>query len=169
MITIRPAITSDADSICDITKRAFILYQNALNNAKTEVYALSETADKVLDDIKNHRVFVAVDENNSILGSIRYCALSDKLAYIYRFGVDPDINSTGVGTELISKVIEECTTLNFNAIALHTNSRYYKLARYYYGKEFFVHSTETSKGYIRALFIKELNTNPYDLTPAFKK
>ena len=43
------------------------------------------------------------------------------------------------------------------------------LARYYYGKGFYVHSTTTDHGYIRALFVKELKHTPVDLTPAMKE
>ena len=64
-------------------------------------------------------------------------------------------------------VISDCKNDGIKAIALHTNSRYYKLARYYYGKRFFVHSTSTDKGYIRALFVKELSDESCDVSPAF--
>lgn len=166
---IRLAKLSDAREIGVVTKKAFALYRDELHS-NALVTALTESVLEVENDIQTNKVFVAVNsEDDSIIGSIRYCKISDELAYIYRFGVDPDIISTGIGTDLISKVIDECTDLGFNAIALHTNSRYYKLARYYYGKHFFVHSTSFAKGYIRALFIKELNSNPYDISPAFEK
>ena len=54
------------------------------------------------------------------------------------------------------------------AIALHTNSKYYRLARYYYGKQFYVHSTSFDRGYVRALFVLELTDDcGVDLSPAF--
>jgi hypothetical protein len=75
-----------------------------------------------------------------------------------------------VGSQLLSYAIEECEEMQVKAIALHTNTKYYQLARYYYGKGFFVHSTTFDRGYIRALFIKELAENQnYDITPALKK
>lgn len=165
MHTIREATIGDAEIINEVTKKSFSLYQL---HSPTPVKALSETVETVENDIKNHRVFVA-EQDGKILGSIRYTALSDELAYIYRFGVDPSINNTGIGSDLLKTVIAECTAEKFKAIALHTNAKYYKLARYYYGKQFFVHSTSTEKGYIRALFIKELSNEPYDITPAFSK
>ena len=67
----------------------------------------------------------------------------------------------------IETAIEECLLADFAAIAQHNNTKYYKLARYYYGKGFYVHSTTTDHGYIRALFVKELKHTPVDLTPAF--
>ena len=169
MYTIREATLSDAPEINEITKKSFSLYRDELHSS-APVKALSETVETVVNDITDNRVFVAEDgDTEKILGSIRYTALSDELAYIYRFGVDPEINNTGIGSGLLETVINECKTIGFKAIALHTNSKYYKLARYYYGKQFFVHSTSDKKGYIRALFIKELSDKPYDISPAFEK
>jgi predicted N-acetyltransferase YhbS len=167
MYTIRNAEPKDAARINAVTKKAFALYRDELHSA-TPVKALGETDDTVKEDILHRKVFVA-EQDGEILGAIRYCGLSDKLAYIFRFGVDPDINNLGIGSDLLKRVIDDCEQKGFAAIALHTNSKYYRLARYYYGKQFFVHSTSTEKGYIRALFVKELNGGAYDVTPAFKK
>lgn len=167
MYNIRLAKIQDAAKINIVTKKAFLLYKDELHSS-APVKALTESDEKVIDDILNHHVFVA-EENGEIFGAIRYCALNANLAYIYRFGVDPDINNTGIGSDLLNYAVEDCIRSGYCAIALHTNSKYYKLARYYYGKQFFVHSTTTDKGYIRALFIKELNEKPYDITPAYLK
>lgn len=165
---IRRANEKDAGDILNVTHKAFELYSKDLN-ADYYIPALSEKEANVLSDIKMHNVFVA-EENGQILGAIRYQKLTDELAYIYRFGVSPEINNTGVGSGLLAEVIDECTNEGFKAIALHTNSRYYRLARYYYGKQFYVHSTNTDHGYIRALFVKELSDNrTYDISPAFNK
>lgn len=166
-LLIRKATEADAARILEVTREAFTLYRSELSPG-IEVTALTEGEKDVINDIKQHSVYVA-EENGKLLGSIRYEALSAELAYIYRFGVLTDINNTGIGSELLSKVIEDCITEGFKAIALHTNSRYYKLARYYYGKQFFVHSTSFKKGYIRALFVKELRGEDYDVSPALLK
>ncbi len=164
-INIRLANFDDAIAINKLTTQAFKVYQNELNSATT-VKALNETVSQVTYDITYNRVFVAED-NGKIVGSIRYSALSSELAYIFRFGVDPNISSTGVGSNLLKVALEEIQSNGFKAVALHTNAKYYKLARYYYGKKFFVHSTNTEKGYIRALFIKEFSDD-YDISPAYK-
>ncbi|MCL2061059.1 MAG: GNAT family N-acetyltransferase [Firmicutes bacterium] len=168
MHAIRPACTADAGAIKDITHAAFKLYQDELAGAAT-VTALRESTIDIVDDILHRKVFIA-EENSRILGAIRYVQLSADLAYIYRFAVAPHISNTGVGSDLLEYVLNECIKLGIPAVCLHTNSKYYKLARYYYGKQFFVHSTDNSKGYIRALFVKELLKNaPYDISPAFLK
>ncbi len=168
MFTIRKAVPRDAEEIKRVTQSAFMLYRDELHSA-APVYALSETAADIIGDITRHVVYVA-EENGKIYGAIRYSMLSGELSYIYRFAVDPAISNTGIGSDLLNRVVSDCEAQGYAAIALHTNSKYYKLARYYYGKQFFVHSTDNSKGYIRALFIKELTPDAvYDITPAFKK
>ena len=162
-----PANLTHAEQINNLTLKSFELYKNHLNSS-VKVTALSEKVDDVINDIENHTVFVAVKHGN-IIGSIRIEKLTDELAYIYRFAVSPEVSGSGVGSALLEYAIEECEELKVKAIALHTNTKYFKLARYYYGKDFFVHSTTFDRGYIRALFIKELSLEPYDITPAIKK
>ncbi|HEY8443401.1 MAG TPA: GNAT family N-acetyltransferase [Clostridia bacterium] len=167
MVEIKRAQIQDSEWIYELTKKAFTVYQNALGEAHFVSPALLETLDDVKNDIVNHNVFAAFMDGKPV-GSIRFKSLSDKLAYIYRFGVDPELNNNGVGSALINAVIDECAKNGYKAIALHTNAKYYKLAKYYYGREFYVHSTDFSKGYIRALFVKDLNGGDVDLTPAMK-
>ncbi|MCL2370636.1 MAG: GNAT family N-acetyltransferase, partial [Firmicutes bacterium] len=99
-----------------------------------------------------------------------YELLSPELAYIYRVAVDPTAPGFGIGSDLISHCLEQIKKIGCKAAALHTNSRYFKLARYYYGKGFFVHSTDNSKGYIRALFVNQFSTDyDADVTPALNR
>jgi GNAT superfamily N-acetyltransferase len=156
------------DAIYKITKNAFALYKDNLH-AEINLSALSETKKDILNDIKNNTVYAA-EKNDVILGSLRIERLSDDVAYLYRFAVDTDERNKGVGKDLLSYAVEECEKLRYACIALHTNSKYYKLARYYYGMNFYVHSTDNSRGYIRALFIKELkDVTDIDISCALKK
>lgn len=164
-VVLRRAELSDAEGILSVTRAAFKLYKDDLHSLYP-VAGLSERKEDVEEDIRRHTVYVALLGGIPV-GSIRMKKLTDDVAYVYRFGVSPHINNTGIGSKLLGKVIEDCESNGTKAIALHTNSRYYKLARYYYGKRFFVHSTSTDKGYIRALFIKELTGEDYDISPAF--
>ena len=164
---IRKATEADIPGILHITHLAFRIYKEE-THADVQLSALTEDEEVVRSDIKNDEVFVAI-QNRRIYGCIRVRKLSDDLAYIYRFAVDPDEHNAGVGTKLIEHAIEYCTEAGFAAIALHTNSKYFKLARYYYGRQFYVHSTDDSRGYIRALFVKELADRKFDLSPAFQK
>lgn len=166
-MNIHLAKPSQAQEINNLTLEAFTQYKEQLNDAVT-VKALNETIEDVIFDINNNTVFVA-QRDNKIIGSIRIEKLNNELAYIYRFSVTPKESGAGVGSQLISFAIEACREMGVKAITLHTNTKYYKLARYYYGKGFFVHSTTFDKGYIRALFVKELAVDAYDISAALEK
>ncbi len=165
-LAIRRATEADAQAVLKVTKESFSLYQEDLH-VTYEVKALSETLETTLNDITEHAVFV-VERFGELVGAIRIKKLSDDLYYIYRFGVSPKISNTGLGSALLDAAVEYAHENGAKAIALHTNSKYYRLARYYYGKQFYVHSTAFDRGYVRALFVLELG--PYqgvDLSPAF--
>ena len=155
-----------AEELFAVTQISFKEYKDELSPS-IEVKALKESVEDVVNDIVNHSVFVALS-NRKIIGGIRVKKLSKELAYIYRFAVDKNFSGQGVGSSLLEHAVEECREEGYTAIALYTNTKYYKLAKYYYGKRFFVHSTNADKGYIRALFIKELTEDSYDITPAKK-
>ena len=167
MVTCRHALPRDAAAINDITHRAFRLYADELG-PDSRVKALEEPESIVLDDIARHCVLVA-EENGVLLGSVRIKGLTRDIAYLYRFGVDPSLRNAGVGSVFLQAAIDYCKAQGYAAITLHTNAKYYKLARYYYGKQFYVHSTSDAKGYIRALFVKELDARPFDISPAFNE
>lgn len=166
-LLIERASIEDAENISSLIRRSFTLYQEALGG-NIPVAALTESAADVVRDIAKNIVYVA-RLNGKVVGSIRCEFLSKDLGYIYRFGVDPDINNNGVGSGLLEMIMSDCKNSGIKAIALHTNSKYYKLARYYYGKGFYVHSTDSGKGYIRALFINDLSIEPVDISPAYLK
>ena len=165
--SIRRATAADAAEIQIIMHAAFSGYLEDIGNTY-KLHALTESIDDINDDIKKNAVFVAVTPDGSVIGSIRVKKLTDDLAYIYRFGVHPSMKNAGVGSRLLAAAIDYCVGCGFKAVALHTNTKFFTLVRYYYGKRFFVHSTSTDKGYIRALFVKELTPDHnYDITPAF--
>ena len=164
-LAIRRATDDDAPDILKLTKDAFSVYRDELN-VNYEVKALTETIATTLADIREQAVFVA-ERFGSVCGAIRIRKLSHDLWYIYRFGVSPEISSTGLGSALLDAAVKYATDNGARAIALHTNSKYYKLARYYYGKQFYVHSTSFDRGYVRALFVLELSEGGVDLSPAF--
>ena len=153
------------DSILKVTKSAFAVYKEKIK-ADVKVKALDEKYEDVLYDIQNNKVFVSVDEDGCLNGCIRVKKLSDDIAYIFRYSVDPKCHSQGVGSALINHVFDFCKTDNTAAIVLHSNAKNFELAKFYYGKGFYIHSTNLTPGYVRALFIKELKDKPYDLSPA---
>lgn len=165
-LAIRRAKADDAEAVLRVTRESFSLYQDELH-VNYEVKALKETVDTTLADITENAVFV-VERFGKLCGAIRIRKLTPELCYIYRFGVSPDITNTGLGSALLDAAIHYAQENGAKAVALHTNSKYYRLARYYYGKMFYVHSTTFDRGYVRALFVLELQPNcGVDLSPAF--
>ncbi len=49
-------------------------------------------------------------------------------------------------------------------IYLHTASRMLSLVRFYYGKGYYIESTNQNKGYIRALLCKEYEVESEDIS-----
>lgn len=165
-LAVRRATEDDAAAVLKVTKESFSLYQEDLH-VTYEVKALKETLASTLNDINEHAVFV-VEKFGELVGAIRIKKLSDDLWYVYRFGVSPKISNTGLGSALLDAVVTYAHENGAKAIALHTNAKYYRLARYYYGKQFYVHSTTFDRGYVRALFVLELEEKcGVDLSPAF--
>jgi len=164
---IRVAFPEDADAIHQITQEAFAKYSHDLGK-DAPIAALKETREDILRDMAQKMVLIGL-VNGEPVGSIRFEVFED-LAYISRFGVRPTVQKTGIGGMLISKVEELCREMSIQAIALHTSSRMYGLIRFYYGHGYFIHSTGTDRGYIRALLIHELEgSTGYDLAPVINK
>jgi ribosomal protein S18 acetylase RimI-like enzyme len=79
--------------------------------------------------------------------------------YISRFGVKLAAQSCGIGHALIQAVVDDCRASSIPAIALHTSSKMSSLIRFNYGHGFYIRMTSTDRGYVRALLIKELQSD----------
>ena len=153
-IIVRTASLDDVNAICDITQEAFTKYAYDLGQ-RDKIAALQETAEIVARDISQKNVLIGLLDQTP-MGSIRF-EIIDNIAYISRFGVKLMAQGCGLGRSLIREVEARCRALpNVEAIALHTSSRMASLVRFYYGQGFFIHSTTTDRGYIRALMVREL-------------
>ena len=166
-IQIRPATAEDVKNIQSITLEAFNKYALDLGMPE-KVTALYETEADILSDIENKHVLVGFLDGE-MMGSIRFDVITPELAYISRFGVRLIGQGCGMGRALMSAVADACRAMGVKAIALHTSSRMSSLVRFYYGQGYYVHSTLTGKGYIRALMVKDLVPGQWDLTPVLDK
>jgi len=152
-LVVRKAVAEDAQLIYSITKEVFKTYQEQAGIAG-KIAALNETTEDILKDIETKHVFVAVLDG-SVVGSVRIEIFNDGTAYLSRFGVDPGIQSKGIGRALIAEVDKLMMEANIHKLCLHTASRMLSLVRFYYGQGFYIESTTSDKGYIRALLCKE--------------
>jgi len=152
-LTIREAAPEDAGAVFGITTEAFTKYAGGID-APESVDALKETKEDVLSDIEHKTVLVAFLDGEPA-GSVRFQAIGS-CAYLTRFGVRLMAQGYGVGRALVREVEKRCRELGLKAVLLHTSSKIHSLMRFYYDHGFFVHSTTTDRGYIRALMVLEL-------------
>lgn len=154
-LVIKKASEQDVFTIHDIVQQAFEVYARELG-LPDKVSALKETPHTILEEMRKKTIFVAWLDGQPV-GTIRLEVLSSgKVGYISRFGVRPDVQNCGVGKALMREVEQEARKLGLCALTLHTASKMTSLVRFYYGMGFYIHSTSTDRGYIRALMCKEL-------------
>lgn len=154
-LVIKKASEQDVFAIHDIVQQAFQAYARELG-FPNKISALKETPQTILEELRKKTIFIALLYGQPV-GTIRLEVLPPgKVGYISRFGVRPDVQNCGVGKALIRAVEQEARELGLSALALHTASKMTSLVRFYYGMGFYIHSTSTDRGYIRALMCKEL-------------
>ena len=88
-------------------------------------------------------------------GSVRVEVLPDKTAYLSRFAVKVTSQNNGIGKSIMNLVDKIMVKKGVTQIQLHTGSKITSLIRFYYGRGFYIDSTDKSRGYVRALLIKE--------------
>lgn len=158
-VYVQPAEPSDAEDIRNILQASYGEYQAALKLAEPPA-ALKETVEDILAAIEGQAVYVAVYNRMKTVGTIRVRKVTDEVCYISRFAVVPNWQEDGAGTALMDAAVEWCRAQGCRAVALHTAVKMLKIARFYYGCGFYVHSVEAGRGYRRGLFVKELTECP---------
>lgn len=156
-ITIRKANPEDASSIFTVIQESFKLY--CINSGLDfPVDALRETVDDIKKDILTKQVLVAVVDG-IIAGTVRYQILADQTAYLTRFGVLPSFHRAGIGQSLMNEVDRQINEAGIKRIFLFTAAKNKKLVQFYNGRGFYVESTNTDRGYLRALMVKDMQAS----------
>ena len=150
---IRKATIEDAPAISTIMQESFKKYMQDTGLSGT-MEALSESLEEIEADILQIQVYIAMIDDNPV-GSTRIKFLPDNTAYISRFGVMLNYHNIGIGKSLINLVDKVLISKGVKKVSLHTASKYRDLIRFYYGRGFYIESTSTERGYIRALLVKE--------------
>ena len=162
-VIIKKATKTDIPAIHKITIEAFQKYALDLG-LPDQVKALKESYESIEEDLKKKIVLVAWLENE-LVGAIR-CEIfpPGNVGYISRFAVKPEVQNMGVGKALMCAIEKEAVKRGVSLLTLHTASKMAPLVRFYYGMGYYIHSTSTDRGYIRAYFCKELEVNKKVLT-----
>lgn len=152
LFQVRLANHDDVSAIHGITVEAFEKYSKMVG--ETRLDALSETEEDIKRDIDEKIVLIALSDNEPV-GSLRVEILPDNTAYLTRFGVKIDNQNNGIGKSMMNLVDKIMIKKGVKSIALHTGSKITSLIRFYYGRGFYIDSTDTERGYVRAKLIKE--------------
>ncbi len=150
---IRKATIEDAPAIATIIQESFKKYMQD-TGLSVMMDALTESIDTIEADIAEKEVYIALIDNTPV-GTIRIKIMPDKSAYISRFGVMLDYHNIGIGKSLMNLADKILMHNGVKKVSLHTASKYRDLIRFYYGRGFYIESTSTDRGYIRALLVKE--------------
>ena len=152
LFEVRMATYDDIDDILNITKEAFIKYAELAGIETTA--ALNETYEDVKRDIDTKIVLIALSDGVPV-GSVRVEVFDDHTAYFSRFGVKVTSQNNGIGKSILNLVDRIMKKKGVKKLSLHTASKITSLIRFYYGRGFYIDSTDKSKGYTRSLLIKE--------------
>lgn len=137
-----------------ITREAFTKYKELAGIEHVE--ALDETYDDVKRDIENDKkiVLLALSDGEPV-GSARVEVYPDGTAELTRFGVKVTSQNNGIGKSIMNLVDRLMLKRNVKSIRLYTGAKITPLIRFYYGRGFYIDSTDKSRGYIRAKLVKD--------------
>lgn len=152
LFEVRLATYDDIPSILDITHEAFIKYAELAG--LDHIAALDETYEDVKKDIDTKIVLIAFSDKVPV-GSVRVEVFDDNTAYLSRFGVKVTSQNNGIGKSIMNLVDRIMIKKGVKEIALDTGSKITSLVRFYYGRGFYIDSTDKSRGYVRAHLVKE--------------
>jgi len=152
LFEVRLANENDIESILEITKEAFASYVKLAGIES--VAALNETPEDIKKDLENKIVLIALQDKTPV-GCVRVEILEDNTAYLSRFGVRTTNQNNGIGKSIMNLVDKIMIEKGVKEISLHTGAKITSLVRFYYGRGFYIDSTDKSRGYVRALLKKE--------------
>lgn len=153
LFQVRVATHGDIPDIMSITREAFEKYRELAGVENTP--ALDETYEDIENDLKTKIVLIAFSDGDPV-GSVRLKIDRDAhTAYLSRFGVKLTSQNNGIGKSIMNIVDKIMIDQGIKQLSLHTGAKITSLIRFYYGRGFYIDSTDKSKGYVRALLVKD--------------
>ena len=152
LFQVRLANYDDIPAIMSITREGFVKYQQ-MTGVK-HLAALEESYNDVKKDIDTKVVLIAFSDGDPV-GSVRIEVFPDKTAYLSRFAVKVTSQNNGIGKSIMNLADRIMIKKGVTEMRLHTDSKATPLIRFYYGRGFYIDSTDKSRGYTRALLVKE--------------
>ena len=174
LITVRQARPDEAGQIHSIVSLSMQSYCKNSHIPQELLEATSETASDVRAAIASVPFFVAVDSEDTIVGSVRlitrtagsfgFPALPDrlsltpetKISYFSRFAVQEDVQGLGIGSLLYDAAEKAAAESKSPYILLHTSLCNPVMVSFYEKRGFILLFEDPSRGYPRGLFGKKL-------------
>jgi|GEM_PF-339152 len=86
---------------------------------------------------KGDMFWIALDENNRVIGSIGYETIKPKEARIHRLYIKPELKRQGIGSALLNTLTNYVKEKGYNKLSIHTgDERYYESKLFYKAKGF---------------------------------
>ena len=150
---IKKATMDDIDFVLSLTKKCFSHYQHKIG-MDTTLDALGEKRSDVEKDILNSCVYICLLEDK-IVGSARVHSKGDNLL-LTRFGVDPLMQSVGIGGLIVDRIVDDFKGTEFTSISLHTALSLKSSIGFYKKHGFDIVSVSSDRGYERAQLMRYL-------------
>jgi ribosomal protein S18 acetylase RimI-like enzyme len=153
-INIRPATPADSSDLLRLIQWAMQVY--AANSGITaSLDAMLETETDLKRHIIQNHVLVA-EHKNELIGTVRLIDLGNGHSYFSRFAVHPHLQQTGVGKLIYQAAEDWLCQQKFRTVELHTALTNEPLVNFYRSRGFALVDTDSSRGYPRGLFRKNL-------------
>ena len=114
------AVKSDLNEILALQYLAFQSEAVILNNF--DIPPLKQTLSELQAEFANQVFLKAVDNNETIVGSVRYLSEGDTV-YIGKLIVNPDFQGHGIGTSLLLEVEKLCPNRRYELFTRSNNLR----------------------------------------------
>lgn len=162
-IYIRLALQEDIKEIVKLMHKSFTKYQEYI---KYKIGPLKEKYEDLLNDIHNSYVFVMI-KNNVIVGSARL-KIKNSIGRISRIAISPEYQNNNLGSTLLKYIESYATDLGVNIIGLTTLNNVEYLEKFYEKNHYINFYESTTRGYSRALMLKNINNNIIDTSINFE-
>lgn len=153
--SVRKATGEDASAIHETLKAAFEEYRNYYTEEGFKDTILSSQG--VIKRLQKMELYVAVIDDEKIVGTIGWARITDEEAHIRGMAVHPDYHGTGIATALLKRTEREIEKAGYSYITLDT-TEVLKRAQRFYQKQGYEHTGKVSEFFGMPIFefIKKL-------------